>query len=217
MTKIKLKPLNFARKLYMTPLNIYVQNTLVTFATPSTASNPNAILVSDTFSLNALIDAVALHPEGIELIFKNELEIRTFIATYFQSITAAGGIVVDSAGKLLFIFRRGKWDLPKGKMEANENVELCAQREIEEETGLRNLILQKKLTDTYHVYPEKAQMVLKTSHWFLFRIQDAQQTTPQVEEDITEVRWFGRDELEMPLSNSYQNILTVVSSYLHTI
>jgi 8-oxo-dGTP pyrophosphatase MutT (NUDIX family) len=163
------------------------------------------------------MDTASLHSEGFELVFNSEMALTSFISTHFLSITAAGGIVIDPAGKLLFIFRRGKWDLPKGKMEANENVEFCAQREIEEETGLRNLILQQKLTDTYHVYPEKDSMVLKISHWYLFRIQDSQQTTPQVEEDITEVRWFGKDELEIPLSNSYQNILTVVSSYLKTI
>ena len=45
------------------------------------------------------------------------------------------------AMKLLMIFRRGKWDLPKGKLDKGETFERCAVREIEEETGFRNLKL----------------------------------------------------------------------------
>jgi len=201
----------------MASIKIYVQDTPVSFSTGVNADSTNAILVSEAFSLTSLMNTVTLHPDGFDLIFKDETAIQDFISTYFQTINAAGGIVVNAEGKLLFIFRRGKWDLPKGKMEVNENEEFCAQREIEEETGVQNLKLHQKLIDTFHVYPEIDQMVLKISHWFLFSIDDAQITTPQIEEDITEVRWFGKDELDLPLSNSYQNILLVVSSYLQTI
>ncbi len=39
--------------------------------------------------------------------------------------------------EILMIFRRGKWDLPKGKLDKGESLEACALREVEEETGLK--------------------------------------------------------------------------------
>ena len=54
----------------------------------------------------------------------------------FELIIAAGGKVSNTEGKVLFIFRLGKWDLPKGKVEANETFEASAIREIEEELSL---------------------------------------------------------------------------------
>ena len=36
---------------------------------------------------------------------------------YFKLIQAAGGIVSNSKGEKLFIYRLDKWDLPKGKAE----------------------------------------------------------------------------------------------------
>src|SRR5439155_18933695 len=50
-------------------------------------------------------------------------------------IQAAGGFV-HTDEQLLLIFRRGKWDLPKGKLDEGETLEACAVREIQEETGV---------------------------------------------------------------------------------
>ena len=53
-------------------------------------------------------------------------------------IEAAGGLVVNAAGKLLVIERLGVWDLPKGKLESGETAQVAALREIEEECGISN-------------------------------------------------------------------------------
>jgi len=50
------------------------------------------------------------------------------------------------------IFRRGKWDLPKGKLDKGETLEQCAVREVREETGLKKIKLQSPLMTTYHTY-----------------------------------------------------------------
>ncbi|HLR36932.1 MAG TPA: NUDIX domain-containing protein, partial [Chitinophagaceae bacterium] len=73
--------------------------------------------------------------------------------SYFQHWKAAGGLITNPKGEILLLFRRGKWDLPKGKMEAGEKPEETAIREVTEETGLKNISIVKKLTDTWHSYP----------------------------------------------------------------
>ena len=82
-------------------------------------------------------------------------------------IIAAGGVITNDEGKVLLIFRKDKWDLPKGKVEDNEPIELCAEREVKEETGLKELLLRKPLLITYHTYTEKGRSILKETHWFL--------------------------------------------------
>ncbi|QQS63451.1 MAG: NUDIX domain-containing protein [Chitinophagaceae bacterium] len=63
----------------------------------------------------------------------------------FKIVEAAGGIVQNENKEILFIYRRNKWDLPKGKIEKKELPENAAAREIEEETGIKTFILKRKL------------------------------------------------------------------------
>jgi hypothetical protein len=79
---------------------------------------------------------------------------KSFVAR-FTLIEAAGGLVKNSKEEYLFIYRLGKWDLPKGKAEYNESPEETAIREVEEECGLKNLKIEKKLGKTFHTYREK--------------------------------------------------------------
>ncbi len=58
-------------------------------------------------------------------------------------------------GEVLFMFRRGKWDLPKGKLDPGETLEACALREVEEETGVGQLELKNFLLVTEHTYAER--------------------------------------------------------------
>ena len=67
-------------------------------------------------------------------------------------VEAAGGLVFNKDGDILMIFRNGKWDLPKGKLEIGESIEECAIREVEEECGISGLIIEKKIKDTYNIY-----------------------------------------------------------------
>lgn len=130
----------------------------------------------------------------------------------FKVIKAAGGAVTDDEGRVLLIFRRGKWDLPKGKLEDDEPVELCADREIKEETGIKELLLRKPLITTYHTYTEKGKSILKETQWFLFDAVGRQELKPQTDEDIMEALWVSPDKLQEYTSNSYQLIRDVLAS-----
>jgi 8-oxo-dGTP pyrophosphatase MutT (NUDIX family) len=128
----------------------------------------------------------------------------------YKKILAAGGLVQNEKGEVLLIFRRGKWDLPKGKVENNEPLELCAQRETKEETGLSFLELQRFLVTTYHTYSEGKQLILKETHWYLYRTAGTPQLSPQTEEDIFKAEWVPLSRLEQYTSNTFRLITDVL-------
>ena len=193
---------------------VYFQHTPVQFTSGIEGTSQNCIIVDSGFSIEDLLKQISLYPGGFDLIFKDEAHQNHFVETQFTCIEAAGGIVLNPEEKLLFIYRRDKWDLPKGKREIGEEEETCARREIEEETGVTELQLVNKLIETYHFYFENEKPVFKISHWYLYKIDKNQDTQPQTEEDITETTWFGKDDLDIPLSNTYDNIINVINAYL---
>lgn len=127
------------------------------------------------------------------------------------TIKAGGGLVVNSAGEILMIFRRSRWDLPKGKLEAGETIEECALREVAEECGIDDLVLVEFLCTTHHEYIENGRPIDKESHWFL--MSGSGTPKPQTEEDITQARWVPRAEVAELLSNSYDTICTVFDKF----
>ena len=130
----------------------------------------------------------------------------------FTVIEAGGGRVVDKQGRMLFIFRSGRWDLPKGWLEKGETLALCAVREVSEECGLDIADLQNdgELITTYHIYPFKEGYALKVTHWFRMRYVGNGVTKPQTEEDISEVRWIAQSEMDEVKKNTYGNIRMVI-------
>jgi 8-oxo-dGTP pyrophosphatase MutT (NUDIX family) len=132
----------------------------------------------------------------------------------FTFIQAAGGIVQNENGELLLIFRRGKWDLPKGKLDKGESLEDCAVREVEEETGLKQVKLVEPLLITYHTYHEGTKFILKESHWYSLKVSGRQELVPQKEEDILETKWVAADALEPYLKNSFPSVVDVLKLFL---
>ena len=130
----------------------------------------------------------------------------------YELIKAAGGVVTDDNARVLLIFRRGKWDLPKGKAEDNEPLELCANREVLEETGLNELTLRKPLVVTYHTYVEKRKNILKETHWYLFDAPGQQKLQPQLEEDILKVEWVEPENLTDYKRSTYPLIKDVLTA-----
>ncbi len=122
-------------------------------------------------------------------------ELKKAFFKKFTLITAAGGLVRNEKNETMLIFRKGKWDLPKGKIDKKEKLEDCALREVEEETGVKGAKIIEPLAITYHTYHEGARFILKVSHWFLMKVTGEQKLIPQVEEDITEIRWVASTEL----------------------
>jgi 8-oxo-dGTP pyrophosphatase MutT (NUDIX family) len=132
-------------------------------------------------------------------------------------IQAGGGLVENEKGEVLFIFRRGKWDLPKGKLDPGETFEQCALREVEEETGVGQLELVKFLLVTEHDYEERGLVILKETHWFLMKASGRQTLIPQTEEDITELKWFMPSEFAIIEQNTYPLIIDVLKAGGHSI
>lgn len=131
----------------------------------------------------------------------------------FKLVTAAGGLVENEAGAFLLIFRRGFWDLPKGKLDEGEELEACAIREVEEETGLNSPVIIQPLVTTYHTYHEGTRFFLKESHWYLMKASGTQELVPQQEEDIRELSWVQPGDLEPYLSQSFPSIRDVFTCY----
>lgn len=145
-----------------------------------------------------------LHPDE-ELLFK-------WFKSMFKVVEAAGGLVKNKKGEYLFIFRNGKWDIPKGKIEKGEGIETAALREVEEECGIGKLKIIKVLPTTYHTYPHKDTIVLKPTYWFGMSSDDTSVLKPQTEEGITEVRWIAPEDIGMVYGNTYESIIDIVSS-----
>jgi 8-oxo-dGTP pyrophosphatase MutT (NUDIX family) len=125
-------------------------------------------------------------------------------------IKAGGGLVINEKCEVLFIFRRGKWDLPKGKLDPGESLESCALREVIEETGVGQLEIIRFLLVTEHEFVESGQVILKETHWWLMKTNGSQPLIPQTEEDITELKWIGPSDFKIVQQNTYTGILEVL-------
>ncbi len=149
---------------------------------------------------------------------ENIEEIWAKFQSLFRIIEAAGGIVNNPDGKVLFIKRLGKWDLPKGKMEKGESREESAVREIEEETGLKDVELVRFINTTYHIYIERnGDKVLKCTHWFEMNFNGEDTSKPQIEEGITEVAWKNTSQIEDEVfPSTFKNIKLIIKEFWST-
>ena len=131
-------------------------------------------------------------------------------------IIAAGGIVVNPNKEILWIFRRGFWDLPKGKLDPNETIEACALREVMEETGVSNLVLGDLIMTTTHIYHDKYvnTEVEKTTYWYIMTTDQLQDGIPQTEEDIEAIAWVKKEDIAPYLAKTYETIKQVMETFL---
>jgi ADP-ribose pyrophosphatase YjhB (NUDIX family) len=143
---------------------------------------------------------------------KPEIDFGQF-AKHFMHIVAAGGMVLNKKANLLMIYRRGYWDLPKGKLDEGENIEDAALREVKEETGLSDLILKGHLADTWHVYYQD-QWILKQTAWFEMQCNNLEVLVPQAEEDISEAVWVSPVDIPQKLSQSYSSVREIIEQFL---
>jgi len=148
----------------------------------------------------------------VQDVFISGKDIQTMldeVSCMFRVIEASGGVVQNSQGEFLFISRFGKWDLPKGKLEKNEGIEVAAIREVSEETGITNIQLMDYISDTYHTYRLGNSTILKKTHWFKMQYNGNEPLIPQQSEDILLARWVSRNQLSEVLENTYDTIREV--------
>ena len=142
--------------------------------------------------------------KGFKSLFRN-------IKRTLQIIKAAGGLVKNEHNQYLFIFRNGKWDLPKGKVENGEKTRITAVREVEEECGISIVKNGKKICNTYHIYELNDKKILKKTAWYKMYTENQTELIPQLEEGITDVRWLGAGDLMMVRQNTYPLIRDLIS------
>lgn len=128
-------------------------------------------------------------------------------------VEAAGGIVHNKQNEILFINRLNRWDLPKGKIEHGESLEAAAVREVEEECNITELIIDKFINSTFHIYREKPDTrVLKTTYWFKMHYVGDKTPQPQLEEGITEVKWIAPNKVaEEVFPTTFKNIQLILN------
>lgn len=158
-------------------------------------------------SINEAINALAKNKISEAYIYHpNHEEILKKFTKKIPLVVAAGGVVTNKEGKVLFIYRNDKWDLPKGKVDKGETLPDAAIREVEEETGVRGLKIENFLRTTYHVFKRNGVYKLKEVHWYAMRTAYRGPLVGQEDEGIVKVKWKGPNKIKKALLNSYTNI-----------
>jgi 8-oxo-dGTP pyrophosphatase MutT (NUDIX family) len=175
--------------------------------------HPDAVFIDELSpaSIKSLLHEIDKKQFHAGILFnENFNKLKTIFFKHFTLIKAGGGLIKNKKGEILLISRRGKWDLPKGKLEDNETMEQCAQREVQEETGLKQIKLGKQIETTYHTYIQFGTHILKESHWFSMKTIEDEELTPQTEEDIKEIKWVKKEDLAKYTSNTFPSIIDVL-------
>ena len=149
-------------------------------------------------------------------LHNNLKDLKKAFFKHFAPITTAGGIVENDKKELLFIYRLDKWDLPKGKIEKGEDLETCAIREVEEETGATNLTIHSKIGETYHTYKAFGKHFIKTVHWYHITCPTKQNLVPQTEENIATIQWVKPKNIQEQMSNTYPSIKDILDTFLQS-
>jgi len=167
-------------------------------------------------TLYAYIDTLEKGSPKIDgfIIYSNDMPRlwQDFCGIYRQ-VPAAGGLVRNAQSEWLFIFRRGSWDLPKGKIDEGETPEQAALREVGEETGLQQLQLEGFAGMTYHTYRDrKNERCLKPTYWYAMTTPETA-LTPQQEEDIEEATWMSRAVFEAMPRPFYPSLADLLAQF----
>lgn len=198
-----------------TPLYLCTTGELAHLPAPSPAvmvarypGKPKYLLnYADLLEKSRRFDCIVVYDDDIAKLWADFLTLYTYIP-------AAGGLVVNTSGQALLIYRRNSWDLPKGKVDEGETMEEAAVREVKEETGLVDVQLQQSLGTTYHTYREKREKrILKETFWYVMRTSN-DKLIPQAEEDIEQAVWVDLPAFLAEKRDMYRSIREVLTQYL---
>jgi ADP-ribose pyrophosphatase YjhB (NUDIX family) len=166
---------------------------------------------ADVFDLKIIYTWILAHQnKNFYVLCK---DVKTFLKEVSKSVTlikAAGGLVKNEKDEYLFIYRNDKWDLPKGKVEKEEQIKEAAVREVEEECGIKVSNLDEKICKTYHAYIMRGEVVLKKTYWYNMRCKGQGKLKPQKEEGITDARWFRKGHIGPIVKNTFPSIMDVL-------
>ncbi len=183
---------------------------------PSTDSHLTCIYMNKPRVLLQYIDTLEKNRnyEAVSIFARDFKKLKDDFLNLYKIVEAAGGLVFNESGKLLVIYRRNNWDLPKGKIDEGETLKEAAVREVMEETGLKEVYLKEKIGITLHTYKNRlGKRRIKKSHWY--RMEAPMQTTlPQIEEDIELVDWVSPQHFLDNFSPIYSNIEEIINAFL---
>ena len=174
--------------------------------------NSNAFLLS-SITIKEIVKKLKTQNE-IYLYYPNKKKLIKEFKKKLKTIIAAGGIVKNNQNEILFIFRKGKWDLPKGKIEKNEKIDEGALREVIEEKGIKKVKIDKFFDTTYHLIKSQKQYFLKETHWYKMKSNYSGKLKPQKSEGIRSVRWKKIKEAKEIRKKTFRNISIILTSYL---
>ena len=183
---------------------VYPRDSVLSFA--YSGKKKSLLNYVDNLEKSKKYGAIVVYSDDVEKLYEE-------VISLFKVIKAGGGLVTNPQNEALFIFRRGFWDLPKGKLDPGEDFKTAAVREVKEECGLINLTREKKLITTYHVFKNKSkQRMLKKTNWYHMTSEDVR-LVAQTEEDIEEARWRSIGEFLASGDIAYNNIYDVLFTY----
>ena len=166
-----------------------------------------------SITIKEIVKKLKLNDE-IFLYHPNKKKLLKEFKKKLKTIVAAGGIVKNDENQILFIFRKGKWDLPKGKIEKNEKIDDGALREVVEETGVKKIKIDRFFDTTYHIIKTKKQFFLKETHWYKMKSNYKGKLKPQKSEGIRSVRWKKIKEAKEIKKKTFRNISIILTTYL---
>ena len=197
-------PLVLSRTSMLSAYSFYAKESVL--VVKYTGKTKHLLQYIDLLEKNKKYDSVIIHSDQYD-------RLKEDFKSLFKRVHAAGGVVKNPKNEVLFIFRKGHWDLPKGKIEKNESRSEAALREVAEETGVKDLTLKSKICKTRHTYKEKKQRFLKVNWWYYMESSGKGKTKPQKSESITKAEWLEPGQLLSSNPIMYRSIKEVLKRY----
>jgi 8-oxo-dGTP pyrophosphatase MutT (NUDIX family) len=186
---------------------VFINTKLIILTTSLPKSKHSLVLPLGPTSFKAILQVLKeSKAKKIYLIGDDSVTLLETFKSKLTVVQAGGGLVRNQSGKILFIFRKGKWDLPKGKIDKGETLQEGAKREVKEETGIKKLQLNGLAGVTYHIFKRNDKYQLKETHWFFMETTYTGKLKPELQEEITKAKWKGPKKTAKALENSYGNI-----------
>ena len=192
---------------------VFVNRLIINLTSDKESLNDSKTYLLSSISIKEIIKKLKIHDE-VFLYYPDKKKLLKEFKEKLVTIKASGGIVTNKKNQILFIYRKGKWDLPKGKMEKNESKKESALREVIEETGVKKLKIINFFSTTFHLIKVKREYFLKETHWYTMKTKYDGKLKPQKSEGIISAKWKTFDEAQEIKKKTFRNIAIILTKYL---
>ena len=192
---------------------VFVNRLIINLTSDKEFLNDSKTYLLSSISIKEIIKKLKIHDE-VFLYYPDKKKLLKEFKEKLVTIKASGGIVTNKKNQILFIYRKGKWDLPKGKMEKNESKKESALREVIEETGVKKLKIINFFSTTFHLIKVKREYFLKETHWYTMKTKYDGKLKPQKSEGIISAKWKTFDEAQEIKKKTFRNIAIILTKYL---